>query len=372
MLTAEQQAVVDLHQQGVSLWEAAKRLDITYHSAKSRWRRAQKWLSQDPAIQDSMNAVGTGLVPQLAWAKTKSEDGTSYSVLLRPEPLPDETLDRIREAFEGMTPAEPVAAPEHVLADLCTVYPIFDAHYGMHAWGKETGEVDYDLKLAAGDMRHAFAKVSALTPASHTAVLLIGGDFYHADDNRSETPGSKHKLDTDGRHFKVLEEGIKVVAETIDNLLAKHDVLRVRVLRGNHDEHSHMVLTFAIAERYRDEPRITVDRDPRDLFMMQWGRCLISAHHGDKAPPERLTLYLSDVCSFWSDTRHRYCFTGHVHHDRAKDTGPLRWESLRAFAPKDSYAAGMGFSSRRALQALTFHNIDGLVLRATDPIERAA
>jgi hypothetical protein len=30
----------------------------------------------------------------------------------------------------------------------------------------------------------------------------------------------------------------------------------------------------------------------------------------------------------------------------------------------------MGYGGRRALQSLTFHKTDGLVLRALDPIER--
>ena len=64
--------------------------------------------------------------------------------------------------------------------------------------------------------------------------------------------------------------------------------------------------------------------------------------------------------------------TGHVHHDQAKDIGPLRWESLRAFAPPDAYAASMGYGARRALQSITFDAEDGMVLRAIDPIAPVA
>jgi hypothetical protein len=118
------------------------------------------------------------------------------------------------------------------------------------------------------------------------------------------------------------------------------------------------------------EPRVEVDKSPRDLFMLQWGKCAIFAHHGDKGKPQQMALYLSDVCPFWSDTRHRHYLVGHVHHDHAKDLGPLRYESLRAFCPPDAYAASMGYGGRRALQSMTFDRRDGLVLRALDPIER--
>lgn len=330
--------------------------------------------ARDPAIDGAMQAVGTGLVPAMAWIKTKATaDAPGYSVMLKPsEATPEDTAERIRAALEGMESAAPVVAPESVMGDLCTVYPLMDWHLGMQAWGRETGGPDYDLKLAADDTRHAFAKVTALTPPSSQAILIIGGDALHANDDNAETPRSKHKLDVDGRHFRVLDVAIGLLAETIKGLLQKHGKLLVRVLRGNHDESAHMVLTFALSERYRDEPRVTIEKNPRDLFMFQWGACAIFSHHGDKAKPQPMALYLSDICPFWSATRHRHLLTGHVHHDQAKDLGPLRFESLRAFCPPDSYAASMGYGGRRALQSLTFHNVDGLVLRALDPIERAA
>ena len=368
-ITQDQADALRLIESGMSQRKAAKTLGIS--RAALRWRIAMAERDIDPAIRDSMAAVGTGLVPALAWAKTKSENGTSYSVLLKPavDDLPS-IMDQIRDAFEDMKAAPKIVPPAHVVDDLCTVWPLMDVHFGMLAWGRETGGPDYDTQVAADDMRHAFAKVSAITPDSAEGVLIIGGDFFHADDNRSETPANRHKLDVDSRHWRVLDLGVSLIAEVIDTLAHKHAQLTVRVLRGNHDEHSHAILTFALAQRYRDTTHITVDKDPRDIFMKQWGRCLIAAHHGDKARAERMTLYLSDICPFWSDTRHRFCFTGHVHHDHSKDIGPLKWESLRAFTAPDAYASSMGYASRRALQAITFHRRDGVVLRAIDPIER--
>ena len=154
---------------------------------------------QDPAIAAAAKSVGTNMIPTLAWAKTKpDENGMAYSVLLKPEPLPDDTLDRIRAAFESMKPADPVVPPGNVMADLCNVIPLFDVHFGMHAWGRETGVQNYDMEVATGDLKYAFEKVLSLTPVAEQAILIIGGDFFHADDNTSETPANKHKLDVTG------------------------------------------------------------------------------------------------------------------------------------------------------------------------------
>jgi len=377
-MTPRQQQIVEAFKRLGSVSAVVKELKLDRRNVQRLLNRVgldaeeRKKHMLDPAIQSGMQAIGTNMVPALAWAKIPPKDGEiGYSLMLKPEAEPPEAVaERIREALEGLLPFEPVLPPENVMADLCAVYPLMDAHIGMLAWGQETGSQDYDLDHAAKDMRHAFAKVLALTPAAEQAVLIIGGDFFHADDGRAETPANRHKLDVDGRFWKVLDVGIAIIAETVERLLMKHSNVLVRVLRGNHDPHSSLTLNFALAERYRNEPRITIEKDPRDLFMMQWGRCAIFAHHGDKGKPQQMALYLSDVCPFWSQTRHRHLLTGHIHHDAAKDVGPLRWESLRAFCPPDAYAAGMGYGGRRALQSITFHKADGLVLRALDPIGR--
>jgi hypothetical protein len=342
----------------------------------SEWARTDavcRVMNRDPAIQSAMDAVKTKMEPALAWAKTKPDaDGNSYSVLLKPQANETDLIDRIAAAFADVPAAPQIDPPSQAMADLLTLYPVFDAHIGMHAWSRETGSVDYDLRHAAEDMRQAIGKVMAITPDSQTAILLIGGDYFHADDNRAETPANRHKLDVDGRQFKVVDVGINILSHTIESLLGKHAKVIVRVMRGNHDEHAHLILTYALAERYRDNVRCEVQKDPRDLFMFQWGRSAIFAHHGDKAKPQQMAMYLSDVCEFWSATKHRHFFSGHVHHDHAKDLGPLRWESLRAFCPPDAYAASMGYGGRRALQSVTFHHEDGLVQRNYDPIQRAA
>jgi len=348
--------------------QIAGRLGISTKAAENRWHRARKYLDLDPAIKKAMTAVGTGMVPSVVWDKTQP----GYSVLLRPaqeSATAVDWLEAIMMAVNSVTPLE--ARPtKHAgaLDNLLTVYPLFDAHIGMLAWGKETGGADYDLALAASDMRAAFDGLDAITPASGKAVLILGGDTLHADDNRAETPHGKNKLDVDSRQFKAIEAALQIICDAIDRLASKHGHLTVRVLRGNHDEHSHMVLTFALTERYRLIGNVTVDKDPRDLFMMQHGVSLIAAHHGDKVPPQRLAMHVADVCPWWSATKDRHILTGHIHHDSTKDLGGVKWHSLRAFCPPDNY--GAPFSSRRALTAMTFDARKGLVLNGIEGVMR--
>jgi hypothetical protein len=352
---------------------AARELGIAASTMRDRIAMARKrGIDSSPGLREAVNRVDGGMdEARLAWRHDYDESGKKVGTVLlkRTEPEPADVAAEIAETMNRITPAVAAPAPEKTMGELLTVYPLMDVHLGMLAWGRETGASDYGTRIATEEMATALGHVLSWTPDTEEAILIIGGDFFHADDERAETPASKNSLDVDSRQFRVLEAGVQLLVDVMDRLLRKHKRVRVRVLRGNHDPHAHLVLTFALAQRYIDEPRAVVDRDPRDLFTAQWGRCLIAAHHGDRAKPEQLTLYISDVCPFWSETRHRYCFTGHVHHDRARDTGPLRWESLRAFCPPDSYAAGMGYATRRALQSITFHRDRGLVLRVHDPVE---
>ena len=340
-----------------SVYFASKASGIPEATLRRRYCAAKV----DPAIADSMAAVGTNMVPQLAWAKTKSEDGTSYSVLLKP--AQEDILDRIAEAFTSIPVAEPVRAPEYSDADLLAVYPLADVHMGMMAWGRETGE-DYDTNIAAERVREWVGRCVASSPPAKTAVILDVGDLTHADDQTNQTPRSKHQLDTDTRHFRTLETAIVAMAAAIELALGKHETVIVRILPGNHDPHAYLAVMFALAERYRNEDRVTVIKDPSEFFVMEWGKVMLAAHHGDKARAQRMVLWLADEHpEVWGRTRHRFLFTGHLHHHKSEDIGGVTWEQLRAVTARDAFAASHAYTARAQLQGITYHRERGEIQR---------
>ena len=354
-----------LSQQGKTKKQIAEQLGITERQARRYIEKQRAIANADPAAIKAMQAVQSNALPHSFWAKT---DGYSVYYKLPNDMQEDGFLDRVADAFANVPPAPDVSPYQNRRSDLMTVYPVMDMHIGMFAWGKETGGQDYDLENSRHDVFDAFSALDNMTPMGGPAVLILGGDTLHADDTRNQTPASGHHLDVDGRHYKVLDVAINTVCWMVDHLAKRHSQVTVRVLRGNHDEHSHIVLTFALAQRYRGNGTVTVDQSPRDLFMMQHGICMIAAHHGDKSPPQRLIGMIADVCPFWSATRDRHVLTGHIHHDSSKDFPGAKWHSLRAFCPPDAY--GANFAPRRALQAMVFHDKKGLVMTAHEPIWR--
>lgn len=371
-MTEAQQKAWDAVQEHGSIRAAARALKISYSGLYDNYTRAKRKIDLDPAIAESMAAVGTGLVPGLVWAKTKNPDGTSYSVQLKPaQETTQDRLETIAEAFEGIT-AVAVVPPVSIDGDHMTVYPLYDMHIGMMAWGRETRGQDFDLKLMKSDLMRSIAKVMARSPDSGEALIILGGDTIHVNDHFNETPASGHHQDADGRFEKIIDVAIEAISEAIELVAQKHASVKIVVLRGNHDETSHIVLKAALKQRYRDTDHIGFPVVPKwdksEIFWFAFGDVLIVAHHGDKMKPERLAMIAADRCPDWSGKTCRVLLTGHIHTFKVLDMPGATHYSLRAFAPPDAY--GANFGGVRGLAAMTFDKLDGLVVSAHDPIRR--
>jgi hypothetical protein len=347
---------------------AGEELDLDRRSIGDRIRKAHKrGLHLPSGAQAAMHSVALdGSTIKGGWRHHYDEDGKKLESVRWSTPAGEdgpELLERIREAFEGLTPAPVVPAPEYANKDLLTIYKLADLHIGMMAWGKEVGE-DYSTSIAADRVKAWVARFIALSPPSRTAVILDVGDLTHSDDQTNQTPASKHNLDVDSRHFKTLDVTIEALNCAVDLALAKHEKVLVRILPGNHNITAYMAVMFALAERYRDNPRVKVQKVPGEFFVHEFGQVMIAAHHGHRAKPDRLVHFMADeFAEIWGRTRHRFLWTGHLHHLKAQDIGGVQHEQLRAVTSRDAYAFSGAYTARAQLQAVTYHRTDGEISR---------
>src|SRR5690606_28320625 len=186
----------------------------------------------------------------LRWTKTKQDE-------LDPEAF----VEWLKGAFDDVKPAKPVTPPKTANDNLLTLLPCGDWHLGMFAWEREVGE-NWDLKIAEERIGQAVEDTIARSPRSHTAVVLSGGDLFHADNKTNQTARSGNVLDVDGRYQKVVEAGCRLMVRTVDVCLRRHERAIVRILPGNHDEHSAIAVSYFLLAWYRNEPRVQVDVDP--------------------------------------------------------------------------------------------------------------
>jgi len=233
----------------------------------------------------------------------------------------------------------------------------------MYAWAQECGE-DFDLAEAERLTLGAVDALVEAAPPAKTAILLPLGDVFHANDQSNVTPGHKHQLDVDSRYPKVIGIGIKTFRHAILRALEKHERVIVRIEPGNHDPQAKWALAFALAAYFENNERVEIDLSPSKFWFYKFGKVLIGSTHGDTVKHEALLgVMASDRAEDWGLTKHRYWYTGHVHHQSVKEFPGVLCESFRTLAAKDAYAAGHGYRAGRDMRCIVHHKEHGEIGR---------
>lgn len=362
-MTPKQQEALDAVVQYGSQQKAAKALGISRSALRHRLDLAKSYQEADNGIKYAMSETGFSDMNSVHSGWIKTDDVSLYFKNSMDNQDTASIAESIQELINGVVLCPLIKSPAHSDNDLLTLYPIADAHIGMKADASETGE-EYNSDIAVERIRRGMAKCVANSPPSKYALVLDVGDLTHADDNNAQTPRSKHPLDVSERFFHALRCAITALSAAIDCALQKHEQIICRVLRGNHNETSYLAVMFAIAERYKNNIRVTVEQTAADFFVHEFGSIMIAAHHGDKAKADRLVMHMADAWpEIWGRTKHRFYFTGHLHHTMMREIGGVIVEQLRAVTGKDSYAASHAYSSRSQMQGITYHKEEGEVSR---------
>lgn len=370
-LTIEQmQEAVDAVAKYGSQNEAARQLGIPRPTFLNRYRKGiAKGLDQaivHPAPQghtvkgvSTMYDAGGNIAAQ--WVKTALG------------PSLESIAEAIRDALDGYSappPSNPPSAPTD--ASLATVYPLADWHIGLLAWHEEAGE-DWDLNIAKDIIGRAMRRLIAQSPPSEQGVVLGLGDLLHADNYENRTTRSGHALDVDGRYPKVLRVATELVIEAIDLALTKHARVLVRLIPGNHDDQSAIAVSLALAMRYSNDPRVTVDDSASRFWWWRWGKVFLGAAHGDQTKMQDLPLVMAARNpDDWGASRYRMIMTGHIHHrskiNAAKEYCGVEVESFNTPTARDAYGEGHGYTSGRSVHSITFDRDLGEVGRVRSNI----
>jgi len=268
------------------------------------------------------------------------------------------------EALKAEIPREPpIAAPTLFNADLCNLFTFTDFHLGMMAWHKEGGQ-DWDLKIAEGVLRGAMMAMVRQSPAAHTAVVNVQGDFLHCDGLMPVTPGHGHVLDADSRFPKVRQAAIRLIRELVAMALQTHQQVHLILAEGNHDQDSMGWLADSFTVTYENEPRVEVNDSALPFYVVEWGETMLGVHHGHKIKNEALPLlFAAQFPSEWGRTRKREIHCGHRHHRDEKEYSGAVVIQHPTLAARDAYAARGGWIADRAAQAITYHRKYGQVGR---------
>lgn len=347
--------------------EAARRLGIPVSTLKDRLAKESRLVGGVPN-EFEPSRLSTRYKPDGELA--------GYTVSHQPsKPTLKDKIEQVKAELAGIAPREPVEAPVEGYAELLTLYPFFDPHFGERCWGRETGQ-NWDLELAEAAMLDTASYLIGRSEPSETAILLGGGDNFHANDATGQTPKSKHILEVDGRHPKVIHATTRAWVTAVEMALHRHRRVKVRILPGNHDPDAYLVLVYALYYAFRDNTRVSVDLDPSAFWFYSFGKVLLGATHGDKTKHKDLPQVMAtEAAHLWGPEQYRYFFTGHIHRQTGWESGGVYCRSLPSLAPRGAYAAGKGLSSLTGSSAFVFHKDEGQVAeysKLRPLVERAA
>lgn len=239
--------------------------------------------------------------------------------------------------------------------DVLAVYPMGDPHLGQYSYPAETG-VAFDLEIAERNLCSAVARLVDTVPSCESALIVNVGDYIHSDNQDNRTTRGNHALDVDTRWSKVLRVAVKAMRQCIESALRKHKHVTVVNAIGNHDDHSSMFLTVALANVYENEPRVTINDAPTAIHFHEFGKNMIAITHGHSIKMDKVPIVAaSEQPEMWGRTKHRWGITGHIHYDTLKEFNGMKVESFRTLAARDAWAASKGYLSGRDMKAILLH-----------------
>jgi hypothetical protein len=348
---------IALKAQGLSLRAIGRELGVDYVTARKAVQSGQRptgsgwqegddeatWSGvSDRPVKTLADAVRVAGVDESVWyvdrweatqwtVVTKDADDSptqtqQYRVKVYLKRIARRCLQQAQEAvFERMKAHAPVyprafAPKRRQAGEYLAVAALFDAHFGKHAWGAETGK-DYDLKVAADLFSNAVDDIIAESAHRKVGAWLvpIGNDFYHLDNSRNTTFAGT-PLDVDGRYAKVIEAGEVAVIRAVERMLAVAPVEVVWV-PGNHDPTTSYHLARMVAAWFRNARGVTVDHGPSPRKYFHWGCNLIGLTHGNEEKPGVLpNLMATERPREWSASTCREWLLGHMHRSRQWQT----------------------------------------------------
>ena len=246
------------------------------------------------------------------------------------------------------------------------VIDIADLHIGKLATAFETGE-DYNSQIAVKRAKDGLQGILNKAKGFNIDKVLFvaGNDILHTDNTRRTTTGGTPQ-DTDGMWYDNFLMAKNLYIELLEKLISFADV-EVVYNPSNHDL-THGFFLMQLIEAHFSKSTINFNVDLKHRKAFKYGNNLIGTTHGDGAKIENLPLLLAtEFPILWSETKHRYIYSHHVHHKTSKDFIGVTFETLRSPSGSDSWHHKNGYTGvPKAVEGYIHHKEFGQVARLTN------
>jgi hypothetical protein len=277
----------------------------------------------------------------------------------------EELRDDLIKDIKAYSPKFPKIKRNKIKQGHCLVIDPADVHIGKLCTSFECGE-DYNNQIAVQRVKEGVQGILDKSKGFEIdEILFIGGnDILHID-SPARTTTSGTPQDTDGMWYDNFLIAKQLYIEILEMLISVADV-RFTFNPSNHDYTNGFFLADVISTYFKNCKNITFDCSIAHRKYHTYGLNLIGTTHGDGAKQQDLPLLMANEAKTWSESKHRYIYTHHVHHKTSKDFAGVTVESLRSPSGTDSWHHRKGYEhAPKAVEGFIHCKLNGQIARLT-------
>lgn len=273
-------------------------------------------------------------------------------------------IEALKEQAKEEAPAPPeVHRPAIPVGNMLEVN-ITDHHFGKMAWGVETGDQNYDTKIAEKVFWRAFGALLGRTKSHQFEEIwfVVGNDLFNSDDNEGRTTKGTY-VSTDARYQKTFSVVRRVMVNAIEQLRCYTKMVKVVMVPGNHDHLSVWHLGDSLECYFHRYTDVIIDNEPKVRKYHTFGKVLIMFTHGDKGKLKDYPLLMAtEQSELFGKSRFREIHCGHNHINIVDEQHGVKVRKLSALCPPDAWHAEHGFVGNvRASEAFIWNRDEGLI-----------
>lgn len=306
------------------------------------------------------------------WIKTKNKDGLNYSVLAKnPHFVDEKSVDykmlqtEIIKELQNYIPKYPTIERTISENKRLFIFDPADIHIGKLCSAFEVGE-SYNNQIAVQRVLKGCKGIlnEIDTNSIDKILFVIGNDILHID-NAKRTTTSGTPQDTDGMWHTNFLIAKALYVDIIEILMQVADV-HVVYNTSNHDYTNGFFLAQVIETHFRECKNVSFDTTIAHRKYFVYGKNLIGTTHGDGAKVQDLPLLMAHESKDWSNCKHKYIYTHHLHHKVSKDYMSVCVETLRSPSGTDSWHHRNGYEhAPKAVEGYIHDKEHGQIMRIT-------
>jgi len=278
----------------------------------------------------------------------------------------------VEQLCKGVIPVKRKAKGKKIRKDdLMPSIIIGDAHVGALAFKKETGDRDFNVSKATQEIDEAIFTLVEQMPEAKNGLLVSLGDLAHSDRANPSTTTKGTLVDMSCSYEDQLRACAQVLMNGVEQMLTKCDNVTLVVARGNHDDHTSLVIQVVLEVYFKSEPRVNVLKSSQYVHYVRWNKWLLGIHHGDKIKAAKLAQIMPrDMPRDWGETTHRQFLVGHFHHQSIQEFEGVTVSKHGCLPPPDRWHSSMGYGSNHTMDLIVYKAEGGKLMTCTYEIPR--